>query len=137
MKLRILFGLLFVLFACDNSKKSPDSVPSIKPVERGSIDSLPKEVKNNYISEQNEKQILTKKIVSKYGEQFTFCDCIQKGDSLNKALKEPKLTEKQLDILLLRFDEIDLKCQAFRLNDANATPRERIQYKKKVRACLQ
>ncbi len=75
-------------------------------------------------------------IAQKYGEQWDFCDCVVKGDSLDKALKNDKLSDQELDKILLRFDEIDKKCQAFKIIDPNRTPKERAIHEKKVKKCL-
>jgi hypothetical protein len=77
-----------------------------------------------------------KKIEAKYGEQWDFCDCVVKGDSINKAFAKPNLPDKEFDRLSKRFDEIDEKCQAFRIQDANRTPEERALHEKKVKKCL-
>lgn len=77
-----------------------------------------------------------KKIEAKYGEQWDFCDCVVKGDSINKAFLKPNLPDKEFDRLSKRFDEIDEKCQAFRIQDANRTPEERTIHEKKVKKCL-
>jgi hypothetical protein len=77
-----------------------------------------------------------KKIEAKYGEQWDFCDCVVKGDSINKAFMKPNLPDKEFDRLSKRFDEIDKKCQAFRIQDANRTPEERAVHEKKVKKCL-
>ena len=77
-----------------------------------------------------------KKIEAKYGEQWDFCDCVVKGDSINKAFMKPNIPDKEFDRLSKRFDEIDEKCQAFRIQDADRTPEERSLHEKKVRRCL-
>ena len=81
-------------------------------------------------------KVPTGMIKKKYGEQWDFCNCVVKGDSLNKALSNEKLSDEELDKLLLRFDEIDKKCQAFKIVDANRTPKERALHEKKVKKCL-
>ena len=137
MKLLYFIFFMILIISCENNRKGNKTVqPKSKKIAiNQSVNSSDHSEK--YISVRKEKEILTSKITSKYGQQYSFCDCIQKGDSLNNALKNNKLSDKELDRLILRFDEIDKKCQSFRLNDANATPRERQQYKKKVKACLQ
>lgn len=75
-------------------------------------------------------------IEEKYGEQWDFCNCVVKGDSINKAFSKPNLPDVEFDRLSDRFDEIDEKCQAFRVQDANRTPEQREQHEKKVRKCL-
>ncbi|MEN9997901.1 MAG: hypothetical protein RI922_891 [Bacteroidota bacterium] len=76
------------------------------------------------------------KIEEKYGEQWDFCDCVIKGDSINKAFSKPNLPDAEFDRLAKRFDEIDEKCQAFRIQDANRTPEQRAAHEKRVRKCL-
>jgi hypothetical protein len=75
-------------------------------------------------------------IVQKYGTQWDFCDCVRKGDSLNKALQNPSLSEVETDNLLKRFEVIDQRCQAFKITDPNRTPRERKEHERKVKKCL-
>lgn len=75
-------------------------------------------------------------IEEKYGEQWDFCNCVVKGDSINKAFSKPNLPDAEFDRLSDRFDEIDEKCQAFRVQDANRTPEQRDKHEKKVRKCL-
>lgn len=137
MKLLYFIFFMILIISCENNRKVNKTVqPKSKKIAiNQSVNSS--DYSGKYISERKEKEILTSKITTKYGQQYSFCDCIQKGDSLNNALKNKKLSDKELDRLILRFDEIDKKCQSFRLNDANATPRQRLQYKKKVKECLQ
>jgi hypothetical protein len=75
-------------------------------------------------------------IEQKYGSQWDFCDCVIKGDSLNKAIADPSVSEADLDKLLLRFEEIARKCQVFKIVDPNRTPKERERHEKKVEKCL-
>lgn len=75
------------------------------------------------------------KIEKKYGEQWDFCNCVIVGDSINDALQKD-LSDKALDVLLKRFDYVDKKCQAFRIQDPNRTPEEREAHERKVRKCL-
>jgi uncharacterized protein YjcR len=124
-----------MFFSCENNTVNLQ-LPTSKKIQPKKIAVLTTH-KESYISEKKEKQHLQSQITTKYGQQYTFCECVQKGDSLNKALKNKKLTDNELDRLLLRFDEIDEKCQAFRINNANATPLERQRYSRKVKKCLQ
>lgn len=137
MKLLYFLIIIFMFFSCENNGKRNVKRQHVSKKEEHKSKVVDFTHKQNYISKKKEKLLLQSQIATKYGQQFTFCECVQKGDSLNKALKNQKLSEKALDQLLIRFEEIDKKCQAFRLNDANATPRERQQYKKKVKECLQ
>lgn len=76
------------------------------------------------------------KIEEKYGEQWGFCDCAIKGDSINKAFSIPNLPDAEFERLSKRFDEIDAKCQAFHIQDPSRTPDQREAHEKKVRKCL-
>jgi hypothetical protein len=84
-------------------------------------------------AEFNENKL---KIEAVYGEQWGFCECVVKGDSINKAFSKADISEEEFDRLSKRFDVIDEKCQAFRTQDANRTPEERALHEKKVRKCL-
>jgi hypothetical protein len=83
----------------------------------------------------NELQENLLKIEAKYGEQWDFCNCVVVGDSINDALQKD-MSDKELDKLLKRFDYVDKKCQAFRIQDPNRTPEERDAHEKRVRKCL-
>ena len=75
------------------------------------------------------------KIEKVHGEQWDFCTCVVKNDSINKAFSQP-VSDAQFDRLSLRFDEIDQRCKAFLMQSPNVTPEERIKHEKKVRNCL-
>lgn len=137
MKLLYFLIFIFVFSSCENNGriKKKRQLVSNKVTHKSEV--VGNTLKENYISEKKEKQYLQSQITTKYGQQYTFCECVQKGDSLNKALGNQKLSEKELDLLLILFDEIDKKCQAFRINNANATPLERQRYSRKVKKCLQ
>lgn len=80
----------------------------------------------------NELQESIAKIEEKYGEQWDFCHCVVVNDSIDKAIKAGN-TE---DALIERWDYVDKKCQAFRIQDASRTPEQRELHEKKVRKCL-
>lgn len=69
-----------------------------------------------------------------YGEQWDFCDCVVKNDSVNKAL-ETNTDDAQLDLILVRMDEIDAHCKGM-LTQPNTTPEQRDRHARKVRKCL-
>jgi hypothetical protein len=92
-------------------------------------DALPK--KKGKLIERKE---LKQKIEEKYGEQWDFCSCIHKNDSINKAFKN-KLTPEQEDQLIDRWEFVDSKCKELTTFD-NTTPEERAHYQKKVSNCL-
>ena len=76
------------------------------------------------------------KIEKKFGEQWGFCTCVVKGDSINKAFMNPDLPDNEFDILSDRFDYIDDKCKAFRIQNPSITPEERSMHEDKVKKCL-
>lgn len=129
------FSFLFLLASCGAEEK-----PVEKPVEI-EVDPLQEALENNTPEKKAavdsiELKASVKKIEAKYGEQWDFCDCVVKGDSINKAFMKPNLPDKEFNRLSDRFDEIDKKCQAFRIQDANRTPEERAIHEKKVKKCL-
>lgn len=129
------FSFLFLLASCGAEEK-----PVEEPVEI-EVDPLQEALENNTPEKKAavdsvELKASVKKIEAKYGEQWDFCDCVVKGDSINKAFMKPNLPDKEFNRLSDRFDEIDKKCQAFRIQDANRTPEERAIHEKKVKKCL-
>ena len=79
----------------------------------------------------------TKRIKAQYGEQWDFCDCVVKGDSLNKAIAAGKLSDEEFDRISKRFDEIELRCKVFKIQDPSRTPEERLMHEKRVKQCLE
>lgn len=73
-------------------------------------------------------------IVKKYGEQWDLCRCIEKSDSVNKALMVAD--DKDFDAVMERSDYIDKKCKDMLIHP-NETPEERYEYQKKVNKCLE
>ena len=76
------------------------------------------------------------RIEQEYGDQWGFCDCVIKGDSMNKAFAKPDISDTKFDKLSKRFDIIDEKCRAFRIQNPNITPDERQSHEAKVKKCL-
>lgn len=127
-------SLILIIFSCGGKTKQTE-----KPSEN--IDTLTVESQKPFTEskpkvDSAEIKASVKKIEAKYGEQWDFCDCVVKGDSINKAFQKPNIPDAEFERLSNRFDEIDRKCQAFRIQDANRTPEERIKHEKKVRKCL-
>lgn len=96
----------------------------INPIDTVAVDSA------GYI---NEDEALTSQIEKVYGEQWDFCDCVVKNDSVNKAIESAG--DDEFDALLVRMDTIDKNCKEM-LTAANTTPKERDCHKRKVRKCL-
>ncbi len=74
------------------------------------------------------------KIVKKYGEQWDFCKCIVANDSITDAF-EKKLTTKQEEALMARWEYVDSKCKEL-TTTPNTTPEERDRHEKRVMKCL-
>jgi hypothetical protein len=81
-----------------------------------------------------ERKELKQKIEKKFGEQWDFCACIIKNDSINKAFKN-KLSPEQEDKLIDRWDFVESKCIELTTFD-NTTPEERAIYQARVKKCL-
>jgi len=132
----LFFALITVFVSCSEPKKEKEVKE--EPIEQE--ESLEESLKNAKTPvaavDSVELKKSLKKIEAKYGEQWDFCNCVVKGDSINKAFLKPNLPDKEFERLSNRFDEIDEKCQAFRIQDANRTPEERAIHEKKVKKCL-
>ncbi len=141
MKKILVISLLFLSVASCSEEKTCKDCPECGVnlnVEEVTIEDAISNAKStiNQGVDSNELNASIAKIEEKYGEQWDFCDCVVKGDSINKAFSKPNLPDKEFDRLSARFDEIDTKCQAFRIQDANRTPEQRDKHEKKVRKCL-
>lgn len=126
----ILAALAIASCTCEtktrNDKKKQQVTKTELPMRS---DAVPK--KKAQLIERTE---LKQKIEKKYGEQWDFCACILKNDSINKAFKN-KLTPEQEDKLIDRWDFVETKCKELTTFD-NTTPEERANYQKKVSNCL-
>lgn len=138
MKNLIPFFVLVLFYSCSDNK------PCVEFCDCGVNLNIEEESIENALAKSSAKQMTDTaelqesiaKIEEKYGEQWDFCDCVVKGDSINKAFSKPNLPDKEFDRLSARFDEIDSRCQAFRIQDASRTPEQRELHEKKVRNCL-
>lgn len=85
---------------------------------------------SGYVDEALETENL---IEATYGEQWDFCDCVVKNDSVNKAIESAG--DDEFDAILERMEVIDQHCKAM-LATPNTTPDEREAHERKVRKCL-
>ncbi len=69
-------------------------------------------------------------------EQWDFCTCVVKNDSIGKAFMTPILTDEEFDKISERFDEIDQRCKAFLVLNKLETPEDRLIHLQKVKECL-
>jgi hypothetical protein len=98
---------------------------NIKPIDTVAVDS------GGYIDEDN---ALTTAIEKKYGEQWEFCDCVVRNDSVNTAIMETD-DDAQIDLIIARMDTIEKHCKEL-LTTPNTTPDERARHERKVNKCL-
>ncbi len=136
--LPVFFILTLLLISCGEQKKEEKlSSKQEKSKDSTALTSIAsKETKKTVkvIDPKTEKLEVHAKIVAKYGEQWDFCNCVLKNDSINKAL-EKTLSDKQTDKLMARWEFVDTKCKDF-LTTPNTTPEERSKHEWKVKQCL-
>jgi hypothetical protein len=97
----------------------------INPIDTVTVDSA------GYI---NEDEALTGTIEKIYGEQWEFCDCVVKNDSVNTAIMDTD-DDAMIDLILVRMEIIDQHCKEM-LTTPNKTPEEREKHERKVKNCL-
>jgi PBP1b-binding outer membrane lipoprotein LpoB len=136
----IPFSILisFFLLSCKNDSvqenKSAEKVDTLK-VKQDSVQEVKESPKKiEIISEKAEKKEIHEKIVEQFGEQWDFCNCVTKNDSINKAF-EKNLSDKQSEKLMARWEYVENKCKEF-LTNSNTTPEERLEHELKVKKCL-
>lgn len=132
----VLFSILIV--SCKNEPKQVENKTTTTDSTEVKTDSII-EVKDSpkkleIINEKAEKKENHEKIVEKFGEQWDFCSCVIKNDSINNAF-EKNLTDKQSEKLMARWEYVENKCKEF-LTTPNTTPEERLEHELKVKRCL-
>lgn len=128
---------LFVV-SCQNEPKQTENINKDSDSTKLNNDTLSEKVdspkKIEILNEKAEKTENHAKIVEKYGEQWDFCSCVIKNDSINNAF-EKNLTDKQSEKLMKRWEFVENKCKEF-LTTPNTTPEERVEHELKVNRCL-
>lgn len=139
--LQLTMIFIFLLYACENTSIEEDNqtenVINSKIEADESVD-LPSIEHEEPLLIDNVEEELTKmeeKIVQAYGEQWDFCYCIKKNDSINKAIEADELSDSDLNFLLDRMTEVDEHCKKMLLAPQNS-PEERTLYQNKVENCL-
>ena len=136
--LLIYFILTLLIVSCSGEKNDSEIQKNKKnEIDTTSSSKVPEiETKKivKVIDKKTEKKEVHAKIVAKYGEQWDFCNCVVKNDSINTAL-EKTLTDKQTDKLMARWEYVDTKCKEF-LTTPNTTPEQRAKHEWKVKQCL-
>lgn len=119
----ILLFLFFTFIACSGADES---------TRNSSVNSTGT---NNIMvnSSQDEKA----RIESKYGVQWDFCDCVAKNDSIDKVLKNEKLSDSQIEELLKRAEIIENKCKLLLTDLKSNKADERNRHQQKVKKCLE
>lgn len=135
---------LFIIAACSNEVNTEEPKATTEEevtdtLVESSIDSeeIGEEIDvektpENY--ENPDTQEAAEFIVEEYGEQWDFCTCIQKQDSVNNALMEAE--GEVFDRVMERSDFIDLKCKELMIQP-NTTPEERAKHQKRIKDCLE
>ncbi len=144
-KLPLLLGFV-LLFSCSDGppkeKKNhePSTADTLSMVDSVMVDTI--EIKSDYKMDnvdpklRAEFKVSLAQIEKKHGIQWDFCTCVMANDSLDKAAKNPNLSDADFDKIMERFDVVEEKCKAFRIQNPNQTPEERARHEKKVRDCL-
>ncbi len=144
-KLPLLFGFL-LLFSCSEepSKENKDpenpTVDTAIVVDSAVVDTI--EIKSDYTMDNVDPKVRQEfkanlaQIEKKHGVQWDFCTCVLANDSLNTAAQNPNLSDPEFDKIMERFDVVEEKCKAFRVQNPNQTPEERARHEKKVSDCL-
>jgi len=140
----LFFITVFTVFSCtSDGNNSDDAVEVVDStlVDANVQDTLDKQIISDYdmstVDKKNSKEFKQNlvNIEKQFGEQWGFCDCVIKNDSINKAFSK-QVSDKEFDRLSDRFDEIDQKCKAFLAQNPNTTPEDRLKHEKKVKKCL-
>ncbi|MBM3451702.1 MAG: hypothetical protein FJX84_01020 [Bacteroidetes bacterium] len=119
----ILLFLSFTFIACSGADES---------TRNSSVNSTG--TNNSMVnSSQDEKA----RIESKYGIQWDFCDCVTKNDSIDKVLKNEKLSDSQIEVLLKRAEIIENKCKLLLTDLKSNKAAERNRHQQKVKDCLE
>ncbi len=126
--------LLLFVSSCGDSNSN-----STSKIDKSLKDSIPEDItapikKDTILSKTAEVESVKAKIEEKYGEQWEFCDCIVRNDSITDAF-EKKLTTAQEEKLMARWEYVDTKCKEITINPAT-TPEDRTKHERKVKKCL-
>ncbi|MFK8044301.1 MAG: hypothetical protein AB8B72_02310 [Crocinitomicaceae bacterium] len=142
MKNSIYICLGILVFSCsqtENKNNLTTSKPDpISKIDDALIDSIITVLDSNSVEDYEENEELAQKeVIEKvYGKQWDFCDCIQKTDSIQKAIDNvAEISDSDFDKIMNRFDEIDQHCKAI-ITSPNTTPEERKAHERKVKKCL-
>jgi hypothetical protein len=127
----------FVLLASCNSNEETSTTDGIPSDSLEFADFLDNDQQENLaidiVSNDPDVQEAHAEIVKNFGEQWDFCTCIVKSDSVNTALMAAP--DELFDKVMERSEYIDSKCKGL-LIQPNATPEDRAIHEKRVKKCL-
>lgn len=144
---KLLYVLcFFVLLSCGEEPTKKKKVKEDVEVDSTDVD-IPEDVDtvdlvsdykmdNVDPEERQEFKENLAQIEKKHGIQWDFCTCVVANDSLDKAVKNPNVSDAEMDQIFERLDVVAEKCKAFQIQNPNQTPEERARHEKKVRDCL-
>lgn len=141
MKKRVYFQFLvlsLLVVSCGSNEACKDCEVESKKDTIVEVDNLEAALKDTVTEKKSvavENRENHEKIVKKYGEQWDFCTCVVANDSINDAFEKGKMTPKQEEKLMARWEYVDNKCKEL-LTTPNTTPEERAKHDKKVMKCL-
>lgn len=75
-------------------------------------------------------------IEQEHAEQWEFCTCVIKNDSIQKAIQQPDLSDEDLDRIIERLDLIEARCKVLLVEYEKLTPEERELHEARARECL-
>lgn len=139
--LTIILALSLFLFSCksgssDHPDNEMDSIANQDTIQLLGFDTNVVEIAIDTIKkvyDNPEVQEAHVAIVKQFGQQWDFCKCIIKSDSVNNALMEA--SDDEFDAVMERSNFIDNKCKGL-LIQPNATPEDRYKHENKVKKCL-
>lgn len=136
-----VFVLAAMLIACNNeepceecaleNEQTPQDQPVDVDTQLVNVKEIDTAIQNAGVDENFKEN--KKKIVEKFGEQWDFCTCVIKNDSVNKAIQNGSdLTDK----FLARMDTVEFRCKAFLTQSKTSTPEDRAKHEEKIANCL-
>ena len=134
--------ICLTLFSCTNNSDNHSEIENEVSIDTmitvSTPDTITSDLDSNTI-ESYETDVLVEtkaKIEKEYGEQWDFCDCIFKTDSIQNAIeKVGDISDKEFDKIMSRFEEIDQHCKTI-IASPNTTPEQRKAHERKVKKCL-
>ena len=144
-KIAILLSLCTLLYSCCGTSHDDYAEHSVHPLtdvnhSNNAENDENVEIQSDYdmdmvdADDMEEFKESLAQIEKEHGEQWDFCTCVVKNDSINKAVMEA--SDSEIDGLFERLEVIDQHCKAFLVQNPNATPEERAKHEKKVKKCL-